>query len=1412
MGVLVEEDYNSEFGPLPTGFRKLQYLATNEGNPYLDLGIKLKKDYRVEILMRVYDYTSQGTRALFGARNSDNTNFYYDGNTDGAYAGYVRYAGYSTIGFQRGANRAFTRSYVGMYGSPNWYVSDGKKFEVRSIDGTVLREESISEEQNVDTEWGCYLFTVNDMGTPYAYGAQGHMYRCEIWDGDGEILMRLIPAKNLSTGSCGMYDLISGEFLYNRRSMSSFRGAEFHVWQGQMQTSDPDVSVRMESECTNALLDITVPFEYEKLYGVYFRECRVDTGYKVKSGDTVVACVTLENGVNTNSYKCVFGSRSSETSKDSFTFHMRYGGEDMYAYGRNGVVQVGSRIAYGVPLRIELSPNKAELYRYESEDSKVDVVSIEGTGVDSSNDLWLGCCDQNGTVKDWGYATFHWFRIVDEDGGLVLEYVPVKRLSDGVVGFYDTVSGGFVTRASGNYSLTGKTGGNQTRCDLVLGNVTGDVDLGVRPAPSLEEAFEVANDSVGTTTSVTEASVSDYFHVVTMENDASDYVSSDSGYVTANVGEAATLLLTYKSGYDNYDIVCSTDTDANAVLGKTHYITYNELEIPSEYTPVKGLTNSVRNLYMKTGYVPNWDDEVVCYASISKSYYTYPCYVFGSRNGEGVKSFVLYARGSDSSRMCYDRCNGQTDICAVESGALVKVTVGKDGCEADFAYKNYSIATDCDTVEENGDSKYEMYLFNSNMAGSISTSFYGTIYKFIVYGGDGVLKHNFVPVKRASDSMFGFYDTVGGYFIEPVNGTLSEASEPTFKGVLTVTDLTEDTTVTLAKNDSARRPITLEADVLVGDSAVDGVVLSDWFRVVEYANEASSVCSLKSEVSTCCNTPIVGEDTRFPITYEWGRDETDILVTTTDDATVEITDAMQLTYGGVPDDYVRVAGLYNSDQSTYFVPLDNSGDGTDAYLVKSTDSVKIWVNVEKAYTRYCFGSGASEGTNACILCCGYDSTYSFRYSRDGRMDGLTGLYGEVVEIDCGPGGITYTNGYDTYERELDGTPTDCVYPMHVFGACIGGESKHSSSFTGVIYKFQIYDDGGMKYDFVPCKRKSDGVLGFYDVVGDRFYLPVSGSVSEALAPRLKGSVIVRGIGADVKVTVTEKEQPEVVMDADALRSTHEVSTATLSDWWHYVTVDNRTEGLVSLTDAVYGGNCYVCLVGSGVTIPVTYNQGHSCSDFVVSEGTLTNNGIVLECVTSDTKIVLMKDDYHDPQSDTDDDLGIFTSTDCGECSQYRVIDGDGTMLYRYSYINSRPSAMTGMDVYEFKLSDIDILSWDTSVAPGVVDTKVVCGDEVSVDTVSNVTVGDRTLYKHTVTLRSQVTLEEGKTYIFKVRDRGDTGKVIAYAKDTTSMNLVNVYDVPREEDGVLSFDWSEADKYVVKGERNIYFEMNGIKV
>ena len=62
----------------------------------------------------------------------------------------------------------------------------------------------------------------------------------------------------------------------------------------------------------------------------------------------------------------------------------------------------------------------------------------------------------------------------------------------------------------------------------------------------------------------------------------------------------------------------------------------------------------------------------------------------------------------------------------------------------------------------------------------------------------------------------------------------------------------------------------------------------------------------------------------------------------------------------------------------------------------------------------------------------------------------------------------------------------CLYNTYIFGTNRGGNFNEPSDSLSVYY-CKIYDNGTLIRNFIPAKRKSDSVLGLYDLVNNKFY-------------------------------------------------------------------------------------------------------------------------------------------------------------------------------------------------------------------------------------------------------------------------------------------------------------------------------------
>lgn len=1758
-GSYVQQDFNEDYEPIPDStFRKAQYIYTN-GYCYIDTGYKLKSGDKIKIYAKLEEYTSNSYIPLFGCRN---TTSYGTTITSEAYAGFVRYYGYRQFTFERNnqVSRSSTLNYEQMYGDLYAYISDGTSFETQKLDGTTIIRQTVAVQNDIDTDLNCYLFTTNVMGNPYDCGARGYIYRVEIFDKNDNIIKRFIPAYNTKSKIYCLYDMVSNEAFYNKRNGNSFSGELFYCWQENKQSSDKNVNIYFENNNEPDFnVDIELPTGYEKIYGIYSKESRLDTGYKIKKNDRVECIASVDNNTS-SSYRCLFGARSSSFSDDNYFFFTRFNGSNIACYGKNAQETRGTTMTYDMPCTFITESNRLSCYNINGNLNWE--VNVTGNAVDCRYNCWLGCGNNSNSVDSWCYAKIYSFKIFNENDELIMYLVPARRTSDNVLGFYDTITNTFKERTAGNYSYEEVKKDTREKRILHIENIYKDIDIGFINNPSFDDSFRLENcepiDCIKPSFEIYQSSLEYYFYVISYDNKASDYVSFNTTYLTPLVGEDTSFILTYNTGYDNYDITGHTDSVADIEIGRTLYITYNELDVPAEYTIVPGLSNNNSSTYFNTGYIPAGEDSVVCYASISTNYPTYPCYLFGARNAVGNKSHVFYAHMSSNAnynRMGYDRCCGETLVRDIINNELLKITTTMKGCEVDFAYTKTEIETNPPThrsfdyqdynsdvvlpnnytkmscimkrqnskayidlntkiktnykvdtviytkgtntnssivlfgstnknsgvsiaehtsstftypmrydtdqnywvntnqnkhstnselefkmkiacslvlnvtqssernydyliIQKNGvqvtttygldgsrtielqnlavddiikiyykkdgsansgtdtatvqilyennivdenfitsahtntnslytkyggsniialkqenlttnnnfiyndtakikingskvswwnfndelvgemtygssseeplydtylfglnendtyhhyegnadlyiysfklydnednliyhlvpaqnktskeyglydvvtdtfftnvgedyfegheiedihntvdDCEYEMYLFGCNQANSRQYCAYGTIYKFTIYNRKNKAVVNLVPVKRNSDNVLGFYDTVRKIFIIPAAGVVTQAQIPLYKGYLKVNNIPGDTIIEINKNNSNRKEIVIEEiDSIDNNYIVNKTSLEDYLWYVKCIND-TNICQQYAPIVNLYNNVILPETTtRFPITYNIGYDNSDIEVQTNNQSVAILNDTLKIIYDTVPTgEYFIIPGLESTTRSTYF-NID--------YIPKAHDKVTCYANItDESYTCYLFGVNNGIGSCSFVLCTRYDgNTTDSYFDRCKRMNFPSIIRNELIKIECDYTGLTYTNGYDTYNYPLeDVTPVDCTRNLYVFGCNNNGTMRESSLST--IYKFTISDENGIILNLIPVKRKVDNVLGFYDTVGNKFYTPAAGNVIEALPAKMKGGLYVSNVTEDTEVTITESIKQHSYLNADGIDANYNIEKSTLEDYWYYIHINNLTDGKISFNNQAYT-NYYICNSHENIDMSVSYAGGYDSNNFIVSEGQLTNVAWKLTNVSDDKVLTIMLNDYHDPVCNTTDDLGIFTNTDFEEYNQYIIIEGTDISLTKYALINSQSSNMIQRDIYEFNTEIIDLLGWNPNNVPGEVQCRNVSPDSNIDEVITNITVDGKQLYKHVFTLRNQIRLETNKQYIFKVRNSQDQTKLIACAKDTTSRNLVNSNNEMYILDDKLYFGWNDANKYIVTGNMSIYFEINGVK-
>lgn len=179
----------------------------------------------------------------------------------------------------------------------------------------------------------------------------------------------------------------------------------------------------------------------------------------------------------------------------------------------------------------------------------------------------------------------------------------------------------------------------------------------------------------------------------------------------------------------------------------------------------------------------------------------------------------------------------------------------------------------------------------------------------------------------------------------------------------------------------------------------------------------------------------------------------------------------------LPEEYTQVNGFaFNSD--CYFIITDLKLRGSDT--VRFSMIPKAACNVFGCYTNTTAGNNyslyISTATNSKYL--RYNgSTYKSRFATD--------TYGEQFDISITPtGSHGMPEGQNDTWDELDFAASSDM--------CIGttAVSASSAKFNGSFIGSFIVDG---RFNGIPCKRKADDVLGYYDTVTGTFFEPADGT-------------------------------------------------------------------------------------------------------------------------------------------------------------------------------------------------------------------------------------------------------------------------------------------------------------------------------
>ena len=181
-------------------------------------------------------------------------------------------------------------------------------------------------------------------------------------------------------------------------------------------------------------------------------------------------------------------------------------------------------------------------------------------------------------------------------------------------------------------------------------------------------------------------------------------------------------------------------------------------------------------------------------------------------------------------------------------------------------------------------------------------------------------------------------------------------------------------------------------------------------------------------------------------------------------------------------------GLPITYERLKYISNPNKGYIDTGFVPNQDTRIVCTIKISKIGTSLCFGSSSRWDVNAFEFWPYHESGESSQIGYDGQwaLKEYVPPFDTLCEIDFNKNVWNYNGVINTFSY------TKFTCPWNLF---IWHSKRYGSSIYGnVDYydSFKIYDNGKLIRDFIPAKRKSDGVIGMYDLVGRKFYTSPNG--------------------------------------------------------------------------------------------------------------------------------------------------------------------------------------------------------------------------------------------------------------------------------------------------------------------------------
>lgn len=306
--------------------------------------------------------------------------------------------------------------------TPYIITSNKNTYTIKNQDGTVYRSYTFGATTAFTTTNNLWMFVCNNSNAPSTYTGSSKFYYCKIWDND--VLVRnFYPAKRKSDGAIGMYDIVNDK-LYTNAGTGEFKLGN------KISSYDKEFAEQYQA------------LDYIESSGTQWIDAGIKTGTNIKLDYEYEAIA-----YNGTTYCAPISARvSSQSNSISYGFN---NSATYTGFGNSSEVRVSPHISLNK--RYHIVQDKTALY---TNDVKTTYPSSQTTTFTTLLNLYMFARNNNGSVGNYFFGKLYFAKILDNDI-LVRDFIPVKRRSDNAVGMYDKVEKKFYGNAGTGSFIAG---------------------------------------------------------------------------------------------------------------------------------------------------------------------------------------------------------------------------------------------------------------------------------------------------------------------------------------------------------------------------------------------------------------------------------------------------------------------------------------------------------------------------------------------------------------------------------------------------------------------------------------------------------------------------------------------------------------------------------------------------------------------------------------------------------------------------------------------------------------------------------------------------------------------------------------------------------------------------------------------